>query len=251
MWYIKISNYGETMSGHSKWATTKHQKFAADAKRGATFTKVANMITVAAREGGDPEFNFKLRLAVEKAKSVSMPKDNIDRAIARGTGKGEGANTVEEIVYEAYGPGSTAILITALTDNKMRAFSDIRTVLNKYGGRLAEGGSVAYQFEHKGVVIVSHQLDQDEEVQLAAIDLGAEDVESDGELTRVITLKSDLQKVRQGLLEAGYVVEEARLEWQPKMTHEVSAEDQEKLTRLLEALEDLDDVSDLATNVSE
>ncbi len=238
------------MSGHSKWATTKRQKFAADAKRGAAFTKIANMITIAAREGGDPEFNFKLRLSVEKAKQASMPKENIERAILRGSGKAEGAAAMEELTYEAYGPGGVAMIVTAVTDNKMRAFTDIRTVMSKNGGRMADGGSVAYQFDHKGVLVVQHAPDKAEEVQLAAIDLGADDVESDGELTRVITAMADLQKVRQGLLDGGHSLEEAKLEWIPKITHELNEDDTQKLEKLLDALDSLDDVADVATNIA-
>lgn len=238
------------MSGHSKWATTKRQKSVVDAKRGAAFTKVANMITVAAREGADPEFNFKLRLAVDKAKAVSMPKDNIDRAISRGAGKGEGGTSVEELTYEAYGPGGVAIIITVLTDNKMRAFTDIRTAVNKYGGRMAEGGSVSYQFERLGVTIVKHSPQIDEEVQLAAIDAGALDVDSDGELTRVLTPMADLQKVRQSLIESGYTIEEASLQWTPTSTITLTETDQEKIDKLIDALETLEDVADVATNIS-
>lgn len=237
------------MSGHSKWATTKHQKFAADAKRGAAFTKLTNMITVAAREGDDPEFNFKLRLAVDKARAASMPKDNIDRAIVRGSGKGEGAAAVEEIIYEAYGPGGAALMITCLTDNRMRSFTEVRTAITKNGGRMADAGSVAYMFDHKGLIIVKHKTDASDEVQLAAIDAGADDVESEGELTRVLTAKTDLQKVRQALLDAGLTLEEAKLEWIAKIPHAVSEEDQQKLDKLLDTLDALDDVSDIATNV--
>ncbi len=238
------------MSGHSKWATTKHQKFAADAKRGAAFTKIANMITIAAREGADPEFNFKLRLAVEKAKQSSMPKDNIERAIARGSGKGEGSNSVEEIIYEAYGPGGSALLITAVTDNKLRAFTEIRTIMTKRGGHIADGGSVAYQFEHKGTIIVEHKQEIADDLALLAIDLGAQDLETDEGLTRIITDMKDLQKLRQGLIAAGYTIAEAGLEWMPKQTLILSTEDQEKLDVMLQSLDDLDDIASVATNVA-
>ncbi len=238
------------MSGHSKWATTKHQKFAADAKRGAAFTKLANMITVAAREGGDAEFNFKLRLAVEKAKAASMPKENIERAIARGAGTTDGGVAVEEIVYEAYGPGGSALIITATTDNKMRAFTDIRTAITKHGGRMADTGSVSYQFDHKGLIIVEHKAEEADAVQFLAIDLGADDVGSNGELTRVITAVPDLQKIHQGLLDGGHSVIEAKLDWIPKNGLELSAEDQEKVDKITDALDQLDDVSDIATNIA-
>lgn len=237
------------MSGHSKWATTKHQKAVTDARRGASFTKVANMISVAAREGADPEFNFKLRLAVDKAKSVSMPKENIDRAIARGAGKGAGAAGVEELVYEAYGPGGSALIITALTDNKMRAFTDIRSTVTKNGGRMADAGSVSYMFDKKGLIIVSHKPEQGDEIQLAAIDLGADDVDTDGELTRIITPVSELQKVRQGLIESKYNIDEAKLDWVCKTPTELSDEDQERVDKLIDALDSLDDVTDIATNI--
>lgn len=239
------------MSGHSKWATTKRQKSIVDAKRGAAFTKVANMITIAAREGADPEFNFKLRLAVEKAKAVSMPKENIDRAISRGAGKGEGGQGVEELTYEAYGPGGIAIIITALTDNKMRAFTDIRTAISKHGGRMAEGGSVSYQFERKGVIFVEHQPKQADDLQLLIIDLGAEDFDTDEGLTRVVTEMKDLQKIRQGLLDAGYKVDEAKLDWLAKNKIEITnPPDNEKLEKLIDALDELEDVSEIATNIA-
>ena len=243
------NNEINAMSGHSKWATTKHQKFAADAKRGAAFTKLANMITVAAREGADTEFNFKLRLAVEKAKSHSMPKDNIERAIARGAGKGDGAHAMEELTYEAYGPGGVAVMITAVTDNKIRSYTDVRTAVTKHGGRLADARSVAYLFDHKGLIIISHDPKMADEVQLAAIDAGADDVESDGTLTRVITAVKDLQRVQRDLAGAGYTIVEAKLEWIAKMPHQISDADQPKLDGLIEALDNLDDVADVATNI--
>ncbi|MFA6082288.1 MAG: YebC/PmpR family DNA-binding transcriptional regulator [Patescibacteria group bacterium] len=237
------------MSGHSKWATTKHQKAVTDARRGAAFTKIANMITVAAREGGDVEFNFKLRLAVEKAKAASMPKDNIERAIVRGSGKGDGANKLEELTYEAYGPGGSAMIITALTDNKLRTYTDIRAIMNKANGRIAEAGSVMYLFKHSGEIIVSHAPEKSDEVQLIAIDQGADDVESDEGLTRVITAVPDLQKIRQGLLDAGLTVDDAKLQWIAKTPHILSDEDLAKLDRLIELLDELDDVTEVATNV--
>ena len=246
------------MSGHSKWATTKRQKFAVDAKRGAAFTKIANMITIAAREGADPEFNFKLRLAVEKAKATSMPKENIERAVTRGSGKGETASSVEELIYEAYGPGGSALIITALTDNKLRAFTDIRAIINKTGCKMAETGSVSYMFNHKGVIIVSHKIEQADDVQLLAIDLGADDVDTDGELTRIVISVPDLQKVRQGIIDGGlsappaggWRIDEAGLEWVCHIPHDLSDEDHVKVDKLIENLELLDDVSSIATNVS-
>ncbi len=239
------------MSGHSKWATTKRQKFATDAKRGAAFTKLANMITVAAREGGDPEFNFKLRLAVDKAKQAAMPKDNIDRAIVRGTGKGEGANLVEEIIYEAYGPGGAALVITAVTDNRLRAYTDIRTAVTKHGGRLADEGSVTYQFKQSGVLYIEHTTDQTENLQLALLDLPIDDFETVDQTTRVLTSPRDLQIIRQNIERLGFTIVDAKLEWIPKIVLRLDKENALKLQSLLEQLDNLDDVSEVNTNTED
>lgn len=236
------------MSGHSKWATTKRQKFATDAKRGAVFTKLANMISVAAREGGDPEFNFKLRLAVDKAKQSAMPKENIDRAIARGTGKGGSANLIEEITYEAYGPGGAALIISVVTDNRLRAYTDIRTVVSKHGGRLADEGSVTYQFKQSGILYIEHLADQAELLQTALLDMPIEDFETAEETTRVLTGVRDLQLIKQLIEKAGFKVTEAKLEWIPRITIELDTDNNRKLQNLLDQLEELDDVSEVAAN---
>ena len=187
-----------SMSGHSKWASIKHKKAATDAKRGQLFTKLARAITVAAREGGgDPEANFTLAAAIEKAKGYSMPKDNIQRAIDRGTGAGGGDEQIERVVYEGYGPGGAAILVEALTDNRNRTGAEVRNAFDKAGGSLGEPGSVAWQFEKKGVVLVDADRYGEEDL-LGAIDAGAEDVAADGDVLKVTSEPASLAAVRDG-----------------------------------------------------
>jgi len=246
------------MSGHSKWATTKRQKFATDAKRSAVFTKLANMITVAVRTGGggDPEMNFKLRLAVDKARSASMPKENIERSIKRGLGEGGGAN-IEEIIYEGLLPLSSvsgagaAFVLETLTDNRNRAISDIRVAFTKYGGRMVNSGSVLYLFDQVGEIYVlksSNQLPKDE-LELIIIDSGAEDYQEDDEGYLVYTHVSDLQKTRLCMEQAGLKVEAAEISYKPKMEIQVSADDQLKIEKLMEALDDIGDVNQMHTNI--
>jgi YebC/PmpR family DNA-binding regulatory protein len=233
------------MSGHSKWSTIKHRKGAKDARRGKLFAKLARAIEVAAREGGgDPGFNPTLATAVEKAKAASMPNDNIDRAIKRGTGEVEGAS-YEEIWYEGYAPGGVAMYVHVLTDNRNRAASDVRTTFTRNGGSLGEPGTVAYLFEVKGYFLVSGD---EEEVMLAAIDAGAEDIRASGELWEVITSPSDFKAVREALDEAGIAVESAEITRLPTTSVPLAEDKARQVLRLVDALEDLDDVQTVYGN---
>jgi YebC/PmpR family DNA-binding regulatory protein len=236
------------MSGHSKWSQIKRQKGANDAKRGALFTKVAREITIAAREGGtDPDANYRLRLAVEKARSVNMPADNIKRAIERAAG-GSAAEQYEEIVYEGYGPGGVAILVEAATDNKNRTVADVRSLFARAGGQLAGAGSVAWQFEPRGVVVISRDGIDPDGVALQAIDAGADDVDTEGELIEVLTDPGHLEQLRRALEEQGVAIDSAEVTMQPKNTIDVDAGVVRQNLRLLEALEDLDDVQRVSAN---
>jgi YebC/PmpR family DNA-binding regulatory protein len=237
------------MSGHSKWSTIKRQKGANDAKRGALFTKVAREISVAARQGGgDPDANYRLRLAIEKARSVNMPADNIKRTIDKATGGGD-AEQFEEIVYEGYGPGGVAVLVEAQTDNRNRTAAEVRSMFTKAGGQLAGSGAVAWQFEPRGLItIVRNGVDADE-VALAAIDAGAEDVDTDDdEAIEIYTAPTDLERVRVSLEGAGVPVESAESAMIAKQTVELDAAKARQALRLVEQLEDLDDVSRVTAN---
>lgn len=235
------------MSGHSKWHSIKHQKAAADAKRGAAFTKLANAIAAAARKGGgDQETNFSLRLAIQKAKGANMPAANIERSIKRGTGE-LGGGQIEEVIYEGYGPGGAAIIIEAATDNRNRTGPEIKTALNKAGGRLADPGSVAYQFIQKGVIRLEPK-DVDS-AALEAIEAGADDVEQDeGELV-VYTVANQLNAVQKKLAEAGYDAKLAELQYVPRSTVKISDQKAaQQLLRLMDALDDMDDVTATHSN---
>src|SRR3954471_4290689 len=237
------------MSGHCKWSTIKRQKGANDAKRGAVFTKVAREIAVAARLGGpDPDANYRLRLAMEKARSVNMPQDNIKRSIERATGGGDGEQ-FEEIVYEGYGPGGVAVLVEAQTDNRNRTAAEVRSMFTKSGGQLAGSGAVAWQFEPRGLIEVPRSgLDADE-VALTAIDAGADDVDTDGDATiDIYTSPSDLEQVRKALETAGVPVESAESTMIAKQTVELDSSKARQALRLVELLEDLDDVSRVTAN---
>ncbi|MGK2851723.1 MAG: YebC/PmpR family DNA-binding transcriptional regulator [Candidatus Limnocylindrales bacterium] len=237
------------MSGHSKWSTIKRAKGVTDAKRGALFTKVAREISVAARQGGgDPDANYRLRLAIEKARSVNMPSDNIKRTIDKATGGGE-AEQFEEIVYEGYGPGGVAVLVEAQTDNRNRTAAEVRSMFAKSGGQLAGSGAVAWQFEPRGLISVPRAgLDADE-VALAAIDAGAEDVDTDGdESIEIYTSPGDLEAVRKALDAAGIAVESAEQTMIAKQTVELDVPKARSALRLVELLEDLDDVSRVTAN---
>lgn len=237
------------MSGHSKWATIKHKKGAADAKRGKLFAKLIKQVEVAARQGGgDPDANPTLRTMFQKARDNSVPLDTIERAVKRGTGELEGVN-YETITYEGYAPGGIALLIECLTDNRNRTSGDVRSTLSKNGGSLAEPGAVSWQFERKGVILVPSSVDEDE-VMLVALDAGAEDIVDEGEMWRVTTPPSDLPQVREALDEAGIAVESADLAMLPTSTVEVTDVAQVKgLMKLMDLLDDLDDVQDVHGNM--
>ena len=237
------------MSGHSKWASIKHKKAATDAKRGQLFTKLARAISVAAREGGgDPDSNFTLAAAIEKAKGYSMPKDNIQRAIDRGTGAGSGDEQIERVVYEGYGPGGAAVLVEALTDNRNRTGSEVRHAFDKSGGSLGEPGSVAWQFEKKGVALVDAER-YDEEDLLGAIDAGAEDVVADGDVLKLTSEPGSLAAVRVALEQAGIEVQSAELAMEPSAVIEIGEEAEARaLIRLIDSLDDHDDVESVHAN---
>ncbi|HEY8104401.1 MAG TPA: YebC/PmpR family DNA-binding transcriptional regulator [Gaiellaceae bacterium] len=238
------------MSGHSKWSTIKHKKGAADAKRGKLFTKLSKAIIVAAKDGGpDPTGNLALQNAVEKAKSYSMPKDTIERAIARGAGTDADAAAYETIVYEGYGPDGVAVLVEALTDNRNRTASDVRHTFAKHGGNLGTTGAVAWLFERRGIVLVDADGVDEDELMLAAAEGGADDVERDGSVFQVSSVPEALSAVREAVEAAGIEVQSAELTMIPKTTIEVAEEaSAKKLIRLIEELEDNDDVQDVAAN---
>jgi YebC/PmpR family DNA-binding regulatory protein len=236
------------MSGHSKWSSIKHRKAAADAKRGQQFTKLARAITVAAREGGgDSDANPALATAVQKARDVSMPKDNIQRAIDRGTGEGADAAAIERVVFEGYGPGGAAILVEALTDNRNRTIAEVRHAFTKHGGSLGEPGSVAWIFEKRGVVVVDAERYGEDDL-IAAIDAGAEDVQQDGDLLKVITDPTGLAAVREALESAGVEIQSSDLAMEPRNVVEVDESAAPALLRLLDALEEHDDVNEVHAN---
>ncbi|HEX5039571.1 MAG TPA: YebC/PmpR family DNA-binding transcriptional regulator [Candidatus Limnocylindria bacterium] len=236
------------MSGHSKWSTIKRQKGANDAKRGALFTKLAREIITAARQGGgDPEANYRLRMAVDKAKANSMPADNIKRAIERATGAGADAEQFEEVTYEGIGPASVAVIVAAMTDNRNRTASEVRSIFTRHGGTLS---TVAWQFEQKGLITVPLNGRDPDEVTLAAIDAGAADVGApDGGSIIVTTEPGDLESVRRSLADAGYEAEAAELSMEPTTTVEISDEKVAKsVLQFVERLEDLDDVQEVYAN---
>jgi YebC/PmpR family DNA-binding regulatory protein len=236
------------MSGHSKWSSIKHKKAAADAKRGQMFTKLARAITVAARDGGgDPEANPALAAAAQKARDNSMPKENIQRAIDRGTGAGADAAAIERVVFEGYGPGGAAILVEALTDNRNRTSAEVRHAFTKHGGSLGEPGSVAWVFEKRGVVLVDGNR-YDEDDLIAAIDAGAEDVQEDGDLLKVISDPGALGGVRAALEGSGIEIQASELAMEPRNVVEVGESEAPTLLRLLDALEEQDDVNEVHAN---
>jgi YebC/PmpR family DNA-binding regulatory protein len=236
------------MAGHSKWAQIKHKKAVVDARRGAHFTKLARTITVAAREGGgDVDGNPSLALAVQKAKDASMPKDNIERAIAKATGEGADADAIESVLYEGYGPGGVALLIEALTDNRNRTSAEIRHVLSKHGGNLGEPGSVAYLFDKKGVVVVDAARWSEDDL-IVAIDAGAEDISRDDDVFEVLSDPRDLTAVRDALAGAGIVPDSAEVAQLPKTRVPVEGQRAGTLMRLIDALEDNDDVNAVHAN---
>lgn len=233
------------MSGHSKWETTKRQKAVVDAKRGSLFTKIANQIAIAARSGTDPAMNPSLAMMIEKAHHANMPKANIERAIARAADKNSAA-LIEE-TYEAYGPAGVGIIIEVATDNKNRTMPEVRHTLDKNGGRMADPGSVMFQFERKGVIFIS---DKGEDALMKALDAGAEDANEEEDGIEITTAPTDLMKVRQNLIDAGLTVTSAELKYVAKTTVPVEGEDEEKVEKLLDAIDDLDDVTNVFTNAA-
>ena len=239
------------MSGHSKWATTHRQKSAADAKKGAIFTKIANLLTIAAREGGgDIDSNFKLRLAFDKARAANMPKDNIQRAIDKGAGATKDGATFEEVTYEVIGPAGTNFIVEAITDNKNRTVADLKAILNKNGGQLGSANSVAWMFERKGQIIVAAKgLDEDKELEI--IDAGADDIEQNEDDWIITTAVDKLNTVSTALKSLGIETKEAGLAYLAKDQVEISdPEDQAKIEKLYNLIDDLDDVSNVYTNAN-
>jgi YebC/PmpR family DNA-binding regulatory protein len=235
------------MSGHSKWSQIKRQKGANDVKRGAVFTKMGREIALAARAGGgDPDGNFRLRLAIERARAVNMPLDTIKRAIEKATGGGEGSQ-FEEIMYEGYGPGGVAIIVETATDNKNRTAADVRSIFTKAGGQLAGSGSVAWQFEHRGSITLAPAKNQ-EELELIAIDAGADDVDATGEQVEVFTKPHDLEAVRRSLEAAGVKIESAELTMVAQNLVALDAGKARQALRLIDLLEDHDDVQRVTAN---
>ena len=237
------------MSGHSKWSTIRHKKGAADAKRGKVFTKLIKEITVAARMGGggDPATNPRLRTAIQAAKSENMPKDNIERAIKKGTGELEGVN-YEESVYEGYGPGGAAVYVESLTDNKNRAVADIRHIFSKSGGGLGETGCVAWMFDKKGYIVVEKEAVDEELLMEAAIEAGAEDVREDNGSYEIITAAQDFESVKSAIDEAAIPFIEAEVTMLPQTTVDLAGKEAEQMTKLMEGLEDCEDVQKVYTN---
>jgi YebC/PmpR family DNA-binding regulatory protein len=238
------------MSGHSKWASIKRQKGVNDAKRGQLFTKLGREIVIAVREGGaDPEANFRLRLVLDKARQANMPKDNIERAIKRGSGESVDGAQVEEYTYEGYGPHGTAIIVEAFTDNRNRTVSEVRHVFSRYGGNLGADGCVAWMFSRKGVISVAVGGADPDEVALIAIDAGAEDVEVAEETVEVYTEMTDFRAVRDALTEAGFELLDAQLSWLPQSQLALAEKEAMTNLKLMEALEDLDDVQQVYSNL--
>lgn len=237
------------MSGHSKWSTIKHAKAITDARRGKLFTKLAKEVIIAAREGGgDPGGNFRLRMAVQRAKDNNMPNDNIDRAIKRGTGESDDGMQMVETVYEGYGPGGVAIILETLTDNRNRTVSDVRSTLTKAGGNLAESGAVAWQFQQKGVIMIEAEEDQAEELALLAIDEGADDFETFDSTLQIYSTPNTLESIRAALEQNAARINTSEVSMVP--SHTVALDDRAAIRtlKLLDQLEDLDDVQKVYSN---
>ena len=238
------------MSGHSKWSTIKHKKGALDAKRGKLFTKLSKEIIVAAREGSDPEMNFRLRLAIQNAKVSNMPSDNIERSIKKGSGEDTSGATYEEITYEGYGPGGTAFILQALTDNKNRTAAEVRSCFSKNGGNLAESGAVSWNFETKGVIDVNADKDSVEEISMEGIDAGAVDVDVDEANITFYTTYQDFEKVKKSLEDNDSVrIDRSEIELVPNTFADVDKTVALKTMKLLEKLEDLDDIQKVFSNL--
>jgi len=236
------------MSGHSKWSTIKRKKGAADAKRGKLFTKLIKELTIAAREGGgDPSGNPRLRLAVDNAKAANMPSDNIDRAIKKATGELEGT-TISELMYEGYGPGGIAVLVEVATDNKNRTVAEVRHLFSKHGGNMGESGSVAWMFEKKGVISLPKQNKSEDEIMEIVLNAGAEDLQTEDEFFEIQTDVESFEPVRKALLDKNLELDNASLQWIAKNTVNTTGENAEKMMKLIEGLEDCDDVQNVYSN---
>lgn len=236
------------MSGHSKWATIKRKKGALDAKRGKIFTKLIKELTIAAREGGgDPTANPRLRLAVDNAKAANMPQDNIERAIKKATGELEGV-TYHELTYEGYGPAGVAILVEVATDNKNRIVAEVRHLFSKYGGSMGENGSVAWMFDRKGVISLPKQGKSEDDIMEIILDAGAEDLQTEEEFFEIQTPLESFEPVRKAIAEKDLSIENASLQWIAKNTVPVAGDEAEKVMKLIEALEDNDDVQNVYSN---
>lgn len=237
------------MSGHSHWKTIKYKKGSADAKKGQMFSKISREIILAAKEGGhDLNFNSKLRMVVEKARSFNMPADNIERAIKKGTGELEGG-TLESVLFEAYGPGGTAIITEGITDNKNRTFNEIKQIFSQHGGKMTGEGGVRWMFDHKGILSTNHE--NKEEAELAAIEAGADDVELSAEVLYVYTKPDEVDKVRKALTDKGIKIETAEIGWVAKENIVISEKDKQACEKLFEALDENEDVQEIYSNFKE
>lgn len=236
------------MAGHSKWAQIKRKKAVADAKKGKLFTKLIREITIAARQGGgNPDGNPRLRLAIDQARAANMPMENIERAIKKATGELEGSQ-YEEIIYEGYGPGGVAILIEAVTDNKNRTVSELRHIFSRHGGRLAESGSVNWMFDRKGIITIEKSVINEDDLIMLALDAGADDVIVESDYYEVQTSVENFEKVRKNLLEKNVKIENASLQYVPQNLMKIEGKENETVLKLLEILEDHDDVQNVYTN---
>lgn len=238
------------MSGHSKWANIKHRKGAQDAKKAVVFTKLAKDISIAARNGGDPDTNFSLRLVIDRARSFNMPKENIERAIKKGTGELKGEAQIEELIYEAYGPGQVAMLIKVATDNKNRTLGEVRNILNKNGGKMVEGGSVSWQFAQVGNIAITPGVFDKERLEEKIIESGAKDYEAGDEIFLVYTDPADLKKVKENLESNGIKIEDASLIYLAKNTTAIDEHTRMDYEKLLGLLDEHDDVSEVYDNIA-
>lgn len=237
------------MSGHSKWHSIKHKKGAADAKRGKVFTVHAKLITIAAKDGGDPDSNAALRVAIDNAKTANVPNSNIEKAIKRGTGEDKAGVIFNEVMYEGYGPAGIAVYIQTLTDNKNRTVANVKSILTKNGGNMGTAGSVGYLFHKKGRIVVKTTPDKFDDVELAAIDAGAEDIQRGDDFVDVFTGPADLHNVKKSLEEAGFEVESSELTYEPENTVEIEDEDKaRKVLKFMDALEEDEDISNVFSN---
>lgn len=237
------------MAGHSHWASIKHKKGAADAKKGKAFSKIARMITVAARKGGgDPDMNAKLQLAIDKARAVNMPKDNIERAIQKGTGDSSGDMELFECLYEGYGPHGVALMVEILTDNKNRTAPEIRKLFERFGGNLGESGCVSWLFDKKGLIVIQNRNVNEDDLMSIVLDAGAEDLQKLGDIFQVICSQADLDLIRKIVEKKGITIESAEVAWVPKSAVDLDVMAGKKVLDLIEALEDHDDVQNVHSN---